>query len=134
MAPLAIARLVVGGPKKRVLVVDDEDYIREGFSAVIRGLGVEVVLAADGAQAIKELRKGNFALMVLDLNLPGISGLRVLEWVSQNAQDMPVLVVTGLENPPNVMLRFPNLVKIMEKKPVRNDVLSHLVELYALEE
>jgi CheY-like chemotaxis protein len=118
---------------KRILVVDDEEFVREAFTDVIRNAGSLVITAADGAEAIAKLREGNIALIVLDLGLPGISGLRVLEWMSQNSPQTPVLVVTGLENPPNVLVRFPNLVKIMQKKPVPNDLLVHLVETYALE-
>ena len=119
--------------RKRILVVDDEEFVREAFTDVIRNAGSLVTTAADGAEAIAKLREGNIALIVLDLGLPGISGLRVLEWMSQNAPHVPVLVVTGLENPPNVLVRFPNLVKIMQKKPVPNDLLVHLVETYALD-
>lgn len=116
----------------RILVVDDEELVREAFVDVLRTTGVEVISAGDGAGAIDALRTGNIALIVLDLGLPGISGLRVLEWMSGNSPKVPVLVVTGLENPPNVLYRFPNLVKIMQRKPVPNELLLHLVETYAL--
>jgi len=119
--------------RKRILVVDDEEFVREAFTDVIRGTGALVITAGDGAEAIAKLREPDIGLIVLDLGLPGISGLRVLEWMSQNSPHIPVLVVTGLENPPNVLVRFPNLVKIMQKKPVPNDLLLHLVETYALE-
>lgn len=118
--------------KKRILVVDDEEAVRDSLRAVIEAMGVEVVTAHDGATAIVELRKGRLSLIILDLGLPGISGMRVLEWMSSHAHDLPVLVVTGLENAPNVLLRFPNLVKIQQQKPVPNDLLEHLVETYAL--
>lgn len=123
---------VVDPNKKRVLIVDDEDFVRDAFAEVIGSMGVGVVLAADGNRALKELERGNLSLVILDLNLPGISGLRVLEWISQHAPDIPVLVVTGIDKPPNVLARFPNLVKIVEKKPISNEVLTHLVETYAL--
>lgn len=100
---------------------------------VVTSSGARVIMAPDGADAIAKLRGGGISLVVLDLNLPGISGLRVLEWMSQHAQEIPVLVVTGLENPPNVLNRFPNLVRIMEKKPVPNEVLRHLVETFAVD-
>lgn len=126
-------RVVAEPPRRHILVVDDEEYVRDAFSEVIKSSGTPVVTANDGAEAISKLREGSVALIVLDLGLPGISGLRVLEWMSQNSPHVPVLVVTGLENPPNVLVRFPNLVKIMQKKPVPNDLLLHLVETYALE-
>jgi len=132
MAARAAIPSVVDPSKKRVLIVDDEDFVRDGFAEVIGSLGVGVVLAADGSRALKELERGNLSLVILDLNLPGISGLRVLEWISQHAPDIPVLVVTGIDKPPNVLARFPNLVKIVEKKPISNEMLTHLVETYAL--
>jgi CheY-like chemotaxis protein len=119
--------------RQRILVVDDEELVRQAFVDVIQTTGLEVVSAPDGAGAIAALKAGHIALIVLDLGLPGISGLRVLEWMSGNSPRIPVLVVTGLEHPPNVLLRFPNLVKIMQKKPVPNDLLIHLIETYALE-
>lgn len=50
-----------------------------------------------------------------------------------NAPKLSVLVVTGLESPPNVLVRSPNLVKIMQREPVPNDLLLHLVETNALQ-
>ncbi len=115
----------------KVLIVEDDELVREAMVAVAESTGAVVWQAQDGAEAIARLRGGGVALLVLDLGLPGISGLRVLEWMSQNSPEVPVLVVTGLENPPNVLNRFPNLVRIMEKKPVSNDVLRHLIETYS---
>ncbi len=112
-------------------MVEDDATVREAMAAVVESTSAGVIQAEDGAEAIARLRSGGISLVVLDLGLPGISGLRVLEWMSQNAQMVPVLVVTGLENPPNVLNRFPNLVRIMEKKPVSNEVLRHLVETYS---
>jgi two-component system response regulator len=114
----------------KVLIVEDDAVVRNAMVAVAESTGVAVLQAEDGAEAIARLRSGGVALVVLDLGLPGISGLRVLEWMSQNSQEVPVLVVTGLEDPPNVLNRFPNLVRIMEKKPVSVDLLRHLIETY----
>jgi CheY-like chemotaxis protein len=133
LAAMAEPPPVVETHHKRVLVVDDEDFVREAFCEVIGSLGVGVAQAANGKQAIDHLHKGGFALVVLDINLPGISGLRVLEWINQNAMEIPVLIVTGIEEPPDVLSRFPNLVKFVEKKPVPNDVLVNLVQTYALD-
>lgn len=113
-----------------MLIVEDDEMVREAMVAVAENTGAVCWQATDGADAIARLRGGGVALVVLDLGLPGISGLRVLEWMSQNSPSVPVLVVTGLEDPPNVLNRFPNLVRIMEKKPVSNEVLQHLVETY----
>jgi CheY-like chemotaxis protein len=130
---VASGRESVADAARSILVVEDDEFVREAFVAVLRGNGQAVEEATDGAEAIAKLRAGKTALIVLDLGLPGISGLRVLEWMSQNSPQVPVLVVTGLENPPNVLVRFPNLVKIMQKKPVPNDLLLHLVETYTAE-
>ncbi len=115
---------------KRILVVDDEPAVLQAFGVALESFGAHVTLAPGGAVAIQELRLGEVALVVLDLNLPDIPGLRVLEWMSANASSVPVLVVTGMDDPPDVLRRFPNLVRIVERKPVANELLRHLVELY----
>jgi CheY-like chemotaxis protein len=116
---------------KRILVVDDNPGVLEAFGLALESFGAKVTLAAGGGVALQELRRADVALVVLDLNLPDVSGLRVLEWMSANASAVPVLVVTGMEDAPDVLRRFPNLVRIVERKPISNDLLKHLVEVYA---
>jgi two-component system chemotaxis response regulator CheY len=81
----------------QILVVDDSKVMRDMVVACLRGLeGAMFVQAASGLEAIERLSLGHFDAVVLDLNMPDISGIEVLEFV--RAQDrlksLPIIVVT----------------------------------------
>jgi two-component system chemotaxis response regulator CheY len=82
----------------RVLVVDDSKVMREMVIACLRAYGsLEFTHAASGLEAIEQLSIGSFDLIVLDLNMPDIGGIEVVEFV--RGQDLlrtlPIIVVTS---------------------------------------
>lgn len=81
----------------RFLVVDDSKLMRDMVAACLRPLGsVAFEFAGTGLEAIERLALANFDLVVLDLNMPDVGGLEVIEFV--RAQDrlksLPILIVT----------------------------------------
>jgi len=81
----------------QILVVDDSKVMRDMVVACLRGLAdASFTQAASGLEAIERLSLGHFDAAVLDLNMPDISGIEVLEFV--RAQDrlksLPIIVVT----------------------------------------
>lgn len=81
----------------QILVVDDSKVMRDMVVACLRGLeGATFTQAASGLEAIERLSLGHYDAAVLDLNMPDISGIEVLEFV--RAQDrlksLPIIVVT----------------------------------------
>jgi CheY-like chemotaxis protein/anti-sigma regulatory factor (Ser/Thr protein kinase) len=79
----------------RVLVVEDEEKIREVLNEAFRTSGHEVTEATTGAEALKHLNQGDFDIMVCDLGLPELSGLHVARWVREHRPDLPVIIATG---------------------------------------
>lgn len=78
-----------------ILVVDDEDMIREGVAAFLREEGYHVILAKDGQEALEKFHEFPIHLMVLDLMLPKRSGFEVLKEINGN-HDIPVIVLSAL--------------------------------------
>jgi two-component system chemotaxis response regulator CheY len=81
----------------RLLVVDDSKLMRDMVAACLRPLGaVTFEFAGTGLEAIERLALASFDLVVLDLNMPDVGGLEVIEFV--RAQDrlkaLPILIVT----------------------------------------
>lgn len=80
----------------RVLIIEDEQGLLEILELNFRGAGYQVSTAADGVVAWKEFDRVRPDLLVLDLNLPQMSGFRLLELV-RSESDVPVLILTALD-------------------------------------
>ena len=65
--------------RKRVLIVDDDRALRHALATLLQGAGYAVEQAGDGSEALAHLRRNGTDVMLLDINLPGMSGLEVLE-------------------------------------------------------
>jgi putative two-component system response regulator len=82
----------------RVLIVDDEDSVRNLLALVVSRAGGRPELAHHGAAARDLLARGSYDVALVDKNLPDESGLSLLGWMRQQAPDTQVLIVTGYAN------------------------------------
>jgi two-component system KDP operon response regulator KdpE len=81
-------------PVIRILVVDDESAIRRALRPPLVELGFQVVDASRGEEALQTLRGGNFDVVLLDVNMPGIGGIETLRRIRAFAPRLPVLMLT----------------------------------------
>ncbi len=79
----------------KVLVVDDEEVMRDVLGSVLGGEGYSVRFAATGPDAIAELKEAAVDAVILDLMLPGMSGLEVLDEMKRIDADLPVIMLTA---------------------------------------
>ncbi len=79
----------------RVLIVDDEDIARISLAEILRLEGYTIKAVESGEAAVDILRKEPFDVMVLDLKMPGMSGIDVLEAIDEEAGEMKVIVLTA---------------------------------------
>jgi len=84
--------------KKRVLVVDDEAPVRDCLKKVLERADYEVVLAADGHEALERFAPDQIDFSILDLDLPIRSGWDVFERLTSQNPCLPVIILTGLNN------------------------------------
>jgi DNA-binding response OmpR family regulator len=82
---------------KKVLVVDDEEVIRNLLRIHLSKLGYNVREAADGGEALEQLGKEDFDLLICDILMPNKDGWEVLKEVRSNpkTKDIPVIVLTA---------------------------------------
>ena len=87
----------MGTEMKRILVVDDEESVRNYLRMVLEDAGFEVIIATDGFEALDEVEKSSPDLISLDLVMPKRSGIKFYKDLQSKAQwrSIPVLIVTG---------------------------------------
>lgn len=112
--------------KKRVLVVDDDDAIRDSLQKILETAGYEVVLAADGVEAVRRLGTKGIDLLLIDLNLPLKSRWDTYEYLTDRYPTLPIIVMTGLANAEEIDLAV-GVGAVMEK-PIEAVVLFDTME------
>lgn len=80
---------------KKILIVDDEKNIRMTLAQALQSEGWETDAAVNGEEALAKLEKEDFVLLLLDLKLPGIDGMEVLERVARERPDVRVIIITA---------------------------------------
>lgn len=79
-----------------ILVADDDATIRTNLGLLLRSEGYEVREAVDGSQAAETLAAGGVSLVLLDLKMPGRSGMEILREYEDQLEELPVIVITAL--------------------------------------
>jgi len=82
-------------PMARILVMDDDDTVREATASFLESERFEVVAVADGAAGIEEIKKQRFDLVVVDVFMPGMDGLETTRAIRQLDAAVPVIAVSG---------------------------------------
>ena len=80
----------------RILVVDDEEIVVRSCLRILGDRDYEVDSAQDGWQALKKIEENHFDVLVLDIMMPKIDGLEVLQRVKEAHPDIDVIMITGL--------------------------------------
>ena len=80
----------------RILIADDHTIMREGLKRILEGeTEIEVVAeAVDGLDALQKVRNGGIDLIVLDLSMPGRSGVDLIRQIKDEAPKLPILILT----------------------------------------
>ena len=81
--------------RARILVVDDEETVRELLSKTLALAEYEVDVATEGRTAIDRMRIIPYDLLITDLRMPGVDGLTVIREARRLKADIPVIIVTG---------------------------------------
>lgn len=84
--------------KPKILVVDDEEDIACVLRDRLEAYGLEVRLAASGLDALRQLAAEKFDLVLMDVRLPGLDGIRTLEAIRQSDAATPVIICTAFSD------------------------------------
>jgi CheY-like chemotaxis protein len=113
---------------RRIMVVDDEEGIREILSTALSGMGYEVVTANSGIQALNLFLGSSFALVLTDLEMPGMDGWSLASRIKDRSPDIPVVAMTG-QPKEDVMEKIKgNSFNAAIFKPFRLEQLLEMIE------
>lgn len=112
----------------RVLLADDEKVYVESLAKVLRRRGFDVVAVFDGPSAIDAVSRAEFDVIVLDLRMPGMDGLAVLEKVRSCDTLTPVLLLTGHADLERATKALKNGAADVLMKPCPVDTLVSAIE------
>jgi DNA-binding NtrC family response regulator len=80
---------------KRILVVDDQESMRDMLADLLDMMGYESCTVESGSQALEKLIASEIDLVITDLNMPEMDGLELMKRIKARSPGMPVIVITG---------------------------------------
>ena len=115
------------GGAPHVLVVDDDELVARGFGRLLRRGGMVAEVAGSGGAAMEMIRARPFDALVLDLAMPGMSGMELLRQVRSFDTELPVVLVTGAPGLESAVdaVRYGALRYLL--KPVDSETMLHTV-------
>ncbi len=104
--------------KTKVLVVDDEKNLTSALELFLGDAGYVVHVANDGQKAKELIVDYRYDLVLLDLNMPGIDGIRVAQFLKQKWPTLPIIVITGYKGEYEDKLKELNIHEHVMDKPL----------------
>ena len=106
-----------------LLIIDDEPSIRESLETLLSLEGFDVTLAVDGPSGLEALSRAEYDLLLLDLALPGESGIDLLPRITEQFPHLPVIMITAFGTVNNVVDAIRAGAENFVQKPWDNEKL-----------
>lgn len=103
----------------QIFIVDDDAAVRETLRTVLSASGYEVVCFADGPALLQSMRTATPACILLDVHIPGPSGLKVLKDLRANEHPMPIFIISGAGDIPMAVEAIKNGALDFIQKPFK---------------
>jgi DNA-binding NtrC family response regulator len=114
--------------KEKILIVDDEKIVRESLFHWFEEEGYDVEIAEDGESALRKFDKNKYDLLLVDMKMPGMSGLELLKKVKEIDNETVVILITAFASVPSAITALKDGAFDYVTKPVDPDELAHLVK------
>ena len=117
----------MSGRVVNILLVEDEPTLRAGTEQFLVQRGFTVIAVASGEEALEQFAEADADAIILDIMLPGMSGIEVLHQIRQ-ASDVPVLMLTALHDEPTQIASFDELADDYMSKPFSLVILEKRIK------
>src|SRR6266571_764956 len=115
-------------PLQKILVADDEESMRWVLSKALKRKGLAVDLARDGNEALRLIQSTSYDLAIIDIKMPGISGLELLDKVRELKSDLLVVIMTAEASMKNAVEAMKRGAYDYLTKPFDLDVIDAIIE------
>lgn len=115
-------------PLNNILVADDEESMRWVLSKALRKKGLSVDLARDGEEALRLVQANNYDMAILDIKMPGLSGLELLDRIRESKDDLLVVIMTAEASMKNAVEAMKRGAYDYLTKPFDLDVIDAIIE------
>ncbi|MGA8480218.1 MAG: response regulator [Chthoniobacterales bacterium] len=123
VTPAAVASRKKVGRVLKVLIVDDEKTSRDLVTLFLAADHHEVTAASSGAEALQNLRRWSYDLLVTDQGMPGMTGAALVEAVRKSGNSRPIIMLTGFGELMKSSGSIPDGVDLVLNKPVTSEAL-----------
>ena len=113
--------------QESILVVDDEEVMRDVMSTLLAEAGYRVTLASDGAEGLALARKGSFDAAIVDVMLPEVSGLEVLEEIKKTDPELVVIMITAYASVETAIQAIKKGAFDYVTKPFKHEEVLHIL-------
>ena len=115
----------VSAKKRRILVVEDEQYLREVLKENLTDEATDVDAAEDGLVALDFLKETHYDIAILDLVMPRMNGVELIGWLFKNVKDLPIIVISAVASDEEAKKLLKLGVRKFIKKPFKiKDIIS----------
>ncbi len=114
---------------KKILVVDDEDFIRDNLERILDEESYDLYLASNGREALNLTKREDIDLILLDLNLPDIDGIELLKKIKDDFPHILVIIITGYASVESAVQALKLGAYDYIKKPFKADAIKLIVRL-----
>lgn len=115
-------------PKANILVVDDELIVRQSLKHWFEEDGYQVETADTGEIALKHFEKGKYDVLLVDMKMPGMSGLELLTKIKEFDTSVIIILITAFASVSSAIKALKDGAYDYITKPVDPDELSHIIE------
>ncbi len=119
-------------PTGKIMIVDDEEDVREAIKLQLTGKNFQVLEAGDGAEAINILNQEDHlihvAVILCDIRMPNVDGVECIDYLKANAPGIPIVVITAFPDAELAASLMKKGIKEYLVKPVDKEKLNAIVD------
>lgn len=118
--------------KKRILLADDDPDVLLGIRDRLESFGFQVTAVANGREAVEEMSRGGYAMVIMDVTMPEMDGIAALRMIRLRQPETPVIIITS--NVENAMASLAEGARAYLLKPIDPERLRAIVDRWVREE